>query len=132
MANVNKFLSLLNELKNNLEAKKTTGINKSGVSHANGLISDGKVVKSSSWNAPSASAENAYIKENGMAAFGKWFLGVDANADPETKEHWHYVYTSDFKNVDRAGLIAIRQRAGQQKETAIFEAAGKMLEKIDK
>ena len=125
-----KFISLAERLQ--MEMKKTTGINKAGVSHANSLISSGKVVKPSSWNAPSAEEENAYIKANSIEDYGKWFLGVDSNADPKTKEHWHYIFTSDFKNVDRAGLIAIRQRAGQQKETAIFEAAGKMLENIDK
>jgi len=41
------------------------------------------------------------------------------------------VFTSDFKNVDRAGLIAIRQRSAQQGLDAVFAAAGKMLEKID-
>ena len=125
-----KFIALAEELK--MQLKKTTGLNKSGVSHANSLVSEGNVKKPSSWNAPSSSEENAYIEKNGMAAFGKWHLGVDANADPKTKEHWHYIYTSDFKNVDRAGLIAIRQRAGQQKQTDVFEAAGKILDKIDK
>lgn len=130
MNHFDKFIALAEELK--MQLKKTTGLNKSGVSHANSLVSDGMVKKPSSWNAPSASEENAYIEKNGMAAFGKWHLGVDANADPKTKEHWHYIFTSDFKNVDRAGLIAIRQRAGQQKQTDVFEAAGKILDKIDK
>jgi hypothetical protein len=120
-----KFLQLIEEL------KKTTGINKSGNTFANAKVDSGKVVKSSSWNAPTSSEENAYIEKNGWEAFGKWHLGIDANANPETKEHWHYIYTSDFVNVDRAGLIAIRQRAGQQKETAVFEAAGKLIAKID-
>lgn len=120
-----KFLQLVEEL------KKTTGINKAGNTFANAKVDAGKVITPSSWNAPTASEENAYIEKNGMAAFGKWHLGIDANADPETKEHWHYLYTSDFVNVDRAGLIAIRQRAGQQKETAVFETAGKLIEKID-
>jgi hypothetical protein len=130
MNHFDKFIALAEQLK--MQLKKTTGMNKSGVSHANSLVSEGKIVKPSSWNAPSASEENAYIEKNGMAAFGKWHLGVDANADPKTKEHWHYIFTSDFKNVDRAGLIAIRQRAGQQKQTDVFEAAGKILDKIDK
>lgn len=125
MKHINKFLELVEEL------KATTGVNKSGVSHANSLVGEGKVVKPSSWNPPSASEENAYIEKNGMEAYGKWFLGIDANADPKTKQHWHYIYTSDFKNVDRAGLIAIRQRAGQQKQTDVFNAAGKLIEKID-
>lgn len=120
-----KFLQLAEEL------KKTTGINKAGNTFANAKVDDGKVKKSGSWDPPSANDENAYIEKNGMAAFGKWHLGIDANADPETKEHWHYIFTSDFVNVDRAGLIAIRQRAGQQKQTDVFEAAGKLIEKID-
>lgn len=129
MNNVQKFVDLANQLIN--EIKKTTGINRSGITQAASLVSQGKVINPSSWNPPSASEENAYIEKNGMSAYGKWFLGIDANADMETKEHWHYIYTSDFKNVDRAGLIAIRQRAGQQKQTDVFNAAGKLLEKID-
>jgi hypothetical protein len=125
MKHINKFLELVQEL------KKTTGLNKAGVSHANSLVSDGKVSKPSSWNPPSASEENAYIEKNGMAAYGKWFLGIDAQADPETKQHWHYIYTNNFVTVDRAGLIAIRQRAGQQGQTDVFNAAGKLIEKID-
>jgi hypothetical protein len=120
-----KFLQLVDEL------KKTTGINKAGNTFANAKVDAGKVITPSSWNAPTASEENAYIDKNGMAAFGKWHLGIDDNADAETKEHWHYLFTSDFVNVDRAGLIAIRQRAGQQKQADVFEAAGKLIAKID-
>jgi hypothetical protein len=127
--NVLRILSLLDEVK--MEIKATTGINRSGVTQANSLVDDGKVKKPSSWMPPTAVEENAYIEKNGMAAYGKWFLGIDAQADPETKQHWHYIYTSDFVNVDRAGLIAIRQRAGQQKQTDVFNAAGKILDKID-
>jgi len=124
-----RILSLLDEVK--MELKATTGINRTGVTHANSLADNGKVKKPSSWMPPSAAEENAYIEKNGMAAYGKWFLGIDTQADPETKQHWHYIYTSDFVNVDRAGLIAIRQRAGQQKQTDVFNAAGKILDKID-
>lgn len=129
MNQVQKFVDLAKELIN--EIKKTTGINRAGVAQATALVNDGKIKKPQGWTPPSAAEENAYIEENGMAAYGKWFLGIDANADPLTKEHWHYIYTSDFVNVDRAGLIATRQRAGQQNQTDIFNAAGKLLEKID-
>lgn len=129
MNNVQKFVDLANQLIS--EIKKTTGINRSGITQAASLVTQGKVIKPSSWTPPTAAEENAYIEENGMADYGKWFLGIDANADMETKEHWHYIYTSDFENVDRAGLIAIRQRAGQQNQTDVFNAAGKLLEKID-
>lgn len=124
-----KLLNSLEELKQ--EIKKTTGINRAGVQQAMRLVADGKVSKPSSWQHPSAEQENAYIAKEGMEAFGNWNLGVDSNVDPKNKGHWTYIYTSDFKTVNRAGLIAIRQRAGQNKETAIFEAAGKILEKLD-
>jgi hypothetical protein len=129
MNNVQKFVELAKQLIS--EIKKTTGINRSGITQAASLVSQGKVISSRSWNPPSAAEENAYIEENGMAAYGKWFLAIDANADMETKEHWHYIYTSDFVNVDRAGLIAIRQRSGQQGQTDVFNAAGKLIEKLD-
>jgi hypothetical protein len=129
MNNVQKFVELANQLIS--EIKKTTGLNRSGITQAASLVSQGKVINSKTWVRPSAAKENAYIEENGMAAYGKWFLAIDANADMETKEHWHYIYTSDFVNVDRAGLIAIRQRSGQQNQTDVFNAAGKLLEKLD-
>ena len=125
-------LKSLNDLSKHLEEiKATTGVNKMGVTHAAELVANGKISKPSSWNPPSANEENAYIKENGMAKYGMWFLGIDSNVSAEDKGHWHYIYTSDFKTVDRAALIAIRQRAGQQKQTDVFNAAGKLLEKID-
>jgi hypothetical protein len=127
--NFDTFLNSLEELKQ--EIKKTTGINKAGVTYAMGLIEDGKFKKPNSWSRPTPADENAFIEAEGMAAYGKWHLGIDSNVDPSLKGHWTYLFTSDFKTVDRAGLIAIRQRAGQNKETAIFEAAGKILEKID-
>jgi len=127
--NFDTLLNSLEELKQ--EIKKTTGINKAGVTYANSLVADGKFKKPTSWSHPTAADENAFIESDGMAAYGKWHLGVDDSVDPSLKGHWTYVFTSDFKTVDRAGLIAIRQRAGQNKETAIFEAAGKILDKID-
>jgi hypothetical protein len=124
-----KLLNSLEELKQ--EIKKTTGINRAGIQQAMRLTVDGEVSNPSSWNPPSAEKENLYIQKEGMEAYGNWHLGVDSNVDAKTKGHWTYIYTSDFKTVDRAALIAVRQRAGQQKETAIFEAAGKILEKLD-
>jgi hypothetical protein len=132
MKHIDMVLKSLNDLSKHLEEiKATTGVNKMGVTHAAELVANGKISKPSSWNPPSANEENAYIKENGMSKYGMWFLGVDSNVSAEDKGHWHYIYTSDFKTVDRAALIAIRQRSGQQKQTDVFNAAGKLLEKID-
>ena len=58
-------------------------------------------------------------------------LGVDPSEGNETKGHYGYIYTSDFKTVDRQALRAIRQRSAQRGLKSIFAAAGKMIVKID-
>jgi hypothetical protein len=125
------FDVLLKAVIADLEQKKTDKTNPSGIAHANSLIASGNVIQPSAWNHPTTQEENDYIDANGIEAYGKWHLGINSQADPKTKDHYHYVFTSDYKNVDRAGLIAIRQRSAQQGLDAIFIAAGKMLDKID-
>jgi hypothetical protein len=115
----------------NLLEKRVNKTNPKGISHANSLISSGDVTKPSSWERPSVEMENAYIEENGWEEFSKWFLGVDTAMDKETKGHYGYIYTSDFKTVDREGLRAIRQRSAQNGLNSVFAAAGKMIEAID-
>ena len=114
-----------------LNEKKTDKSNPEGIAHANSLIEEGKVIKPSTWNHPTTEEENAYIEANGLEEYAKWNLGIKSEADPKSKDHYHYIFTSDFKNVDRAGLVAIRQRSAQQGLDSVFAAAGKMLEKID-
>jgi len=124
------FDNLFNVL-TNVEQKKTDKTNPSGIAHANSLIANGDVIKPSAWNHPTTQEENDYIDANGIESYAKWHLGINSQADSNSKDHYHYVYTSDYKNVDRAGLIAIRQRSAQQGLDSIFIAAGKMLDKID-
>jgi len=113
------------------DQKAINKINPKGIAHANSLIASGDVKEPSTWEHPTAEMENAYLEANGIEEFSKWYLGVDTNASPDTKGHYGYAYTSDFKTVDRQGLRAIRQRAAQNGMTSIFAAAGKMIEKID-
>jgi len=75
--------------------------------------------------------ENAYLEENGYDKYCLWFLGVDPELSEDTKGHYGYIYTSDFKTVDRRGLSAIRQYAAQNNMNSIYAAAGKMIEAID-
>jgi hypothetical protein len=118
-------------VEDNLSEKRVNKNNPKGISHANSLISSGDVTKPSYWERPSVEMENAYIEENGWDEFSKWFLGVDTAMDKETKGHYGYIYTSDFKTVDREGLRAIRQRSAQNGLKGVFAAAGKMIEAID-
>lgn len=110
--------------------KRVNKTNPKGISHANSLIASGDVTESDSWERPSVEMENAYIDENGWDEFAKWFLGVDTSMDKETKGHYGYIYTSDFKTVDREGLRAIRQRSAQNGLNGVFAAAGRMIEAI--
>jgi uncharacterized coiled-coil protein SlyX len=110
-------------------------LNSKGKTHAAALIKRGAVSESRSWDGPSASAENNYLEEHSWAEFGAWFLGVDNEAEPETKGHYKYPFSDDFKTVSVNGLRAIRSRAGQTDEQEIFDAAGPLLdaakEKLD-
>jgi hypothetical protein len=115
----------------NLQVKKTDMVNHAAIGQANDLIESGNVITPTAWNHPTTDEENAYIDANGIEAYAMWNLGINSEADPKSKDHYHYIYTSDFKNVDRAGLIAIRQRSAQQGLDSIFVEAGKMLDAID-
>jgi hypothetical protein len=118
-------------VEDNLSEKRVNKTNQVGIAHANSLIASGDVKEPSSWEHPTADMENTYLEANGYDKLAQWYLGVDTSMDKETKGHYGYIYTSDFKTVDRQGLRAIRQRAAQNGMTSIFAAAGKMIEAID-
>jgi len=107
-------------------------LNNAGYAHARDLIDKGKIKESSSWEGPDAELENKIIEEKGWEEFSKWFLGKDTEANDETKAKWKYPYTDDFENVNRRGLVAIRVRSSQNGDKDIFEAAGKLIEEVDK
>ena len=105
-------------------------LNQAGYRHALSLIRQGKVNKKDAWSF-SADDGNALLGDPPKYdVYKKWFLGHDTDANPETKEAWKYPFGKNG-NVYRSGLIAIRQRAAQQGERDIFEAAGRLLELVD-
>ena len=105
-------------------------LNQKAVSHAHSLIGSGKVDKTSPWSI-SADDENAMLGPNSdWNAYGAWFLVKKPGENPETKQAYGYPYGKGGK-VYRSALEAIRQRAGQQHETDVFDAAGRLLEEID-
>ncbi len=108
-----------------------TGLSSKGEAAGNARIAAGDVDKTSDWSF-SAEDGNKLLGANGddWDTYGKWFLGVDPAVDAKTKAHYKYPFGKGSK-VYRSGLIAIRSRAAQQDETAIFNAAGRMIDKID-
>lgn len=109
-----------------------TKLNSKGSANASKLVNAGKIDKGDSWSAPSADAENKVINQEGWNFYASFFLGVNSEAKPETKERYSYPFSSDFKNISLSGLKAIRQRAGQQHIQSIFNKAGVLIDKIEK
>lgn len=107
-------------------------MNREAVRYADDLIEAGKIEDGGSWSGPSPDAENDLIESEGWDDFGRWYLGRQSDADPESKAHYRYPFSDDFVNISVKGLKAIRSRSAQNDEEDIFAAAGRMLEAIEK
>jgi hypothetical protein len=100
-------------------------LNKRAFEHAKRLIDERRFVfdDRDDWSEhrPSAAAENRFIEEHGFDDYGLWYLGVDDEANKETKGHYKFPY-GDFERVHRCGLLAAESRAGQRKHLDIERA----------
>lgn len=108
-----------------------TDLNLDGESHAHSLIAAGKVDKESSWSF-SANDGDKLLGAGGddWEAYSKFHLGLDRSAAEKTKARYKYPFGKAGK-VYRSGIIAAKQRAAQQNDSAIEKAAGMLLEMID-
>jgi phage I-like protein len=105
-------------------------LNQAGYRHAMSLIRQGKVNKAADWGI-SAEDENRILGDPpDWDEYSRWHLAVDTSANEETKERYKYPFGKGGQ-VYRSALIAIRQRAGQQKEGDVFAAAGRLIEALD-
>ncbi len=105
-------------------------LNPAAQANAKKMIEAGKVDKDTAWSI-SADEENEMLGTDHWTEYGKWFLAVDeTQPNQETKEYYHYPVGKGGK-VYRSALIAIRQRAGQNKLTDVFDAAGELIQLID-
>ena len=111
-------------------------LNEQGYAHARRLVAERSVVLDDrdewSKHRPSAQQENRYIDEHGFGEYGRWYLGVDDEANEDTKSHYKFPY-GDFEKVHRCGVLAAESRAGQRKyidiELAVAHLHG-MLEEL--
>ena len=106
-------------------------LNSKGYDNASSLIEDDKIDKNSDWSFSSEDG-NALLGEDGddWENYAKWFLLVNEDANEDTKDRYKFPFGKEGK-VYRSGLTAIRQRAGQFGYDDVFEAAGKLIDKID-
>jgi hypothetical protein len=101
-------------------------LNNQAFQHAQDLIRHEQVVldERDMWSEhqPSAQKENEYIEQHGFAEYGKWYLGIDPDQDPDKKARYKFPY-GDFERVHRCGVLSAEVRAGQRKYDDIESAA---------
>ena len=108
-----------------------TDLNESGRAYARSLIAAGKIDRTSDWSFSPADGD-ALLGASGTdyTAYAKAHLGLDKSAADKTKARWNYPFAKGGK-LYRSALIAIKQRAGAQGESAILGAATELLDKVD-
>lgn len=104
-------------------------VNAKGINYAEGLIRDGKINLESDWEF-TAEDGNKILGDNDWERYAKWFLAIDTDANEETKEHYKYPYGKNNK-VYRSGIIAAKQRASQQGQNNVRDAADELLQMIE-
>ena len=109
-------------------------LHESAFDHAKSLILGDRCVLDDrdAWSEhqPSAAQENAFIQEHGYQEYGRWHLGVDDAASPDTKAHYKFPY-GDFENVHRCGVLSAESRAGQRKYFDIERATAHLHGMLD-
>ena len=118
------------ELEEEMYAKSK--LNSKGYDNAASLVESDDVNKDSDWSFSSEDG-NALLGEDGddWENYAKWFLLENEDASEETKDRYKFPFGKGGK-IYRSALSAIRQRAGQFGYDDVFEAAGKLIEMIDK
>ena len=109
-----------------------TDLNLVGESYAHSLIAAGKVDRNAPWSF-SADDGNALLGRGGddWDSYSKAHLGLDRAASDKTKARYKYPVSKGGK-LYRSGVIAAKQRASQQNDSAVEKAASALLTEIDK
>ena len=115
----------------NVDYYAESKLNGNGYDNASSLIEGDKIDKTSDWSFSTEDA-NALLGEDGddWDNYSKWFLLINEDANEETKDRYKFPFGKDGK-IYRSALTAIRQRAGQFGYDDVFDAAGKLIERID-
>jgi hypothetical protein len=109
-------------------------LNKKGFEHAKDLVGKKKAVidDRDDWSEhqPAAEKENEFIDAHGISEFAKWHLGIDDEAEKDTKRRYKFPY-GDFERVHRCAVLSAESRAGQYKHFDIERAASHLHGMLD-
>jgi hypothetical protein len=108
-------------------------VNHEALEKAKQLIDEGNFRINTPWRdaQPTNTAEDRYIEKHGLQEFGQWYLAVDPDTQADTKAYYKFPF-GDFNAVHRTGLVAAKQRAAQNRETAVEAAADELLDLFDR
>lgn len=103
------------------------------IRRARRLIEGGQYVRTSDWSEarPSPADEDAFLAENSWEEYSAWHLGVDGDAQYDTKERCGFL-TGDFRQVHRSALVHAMLHAERDGHTAVKRAAEDLLRRGDR
>ncbi len=110
---------------------ETIQLNSIGYRNAKSLIESGKVDNTSPWSFTTEDKNKILGSNENWQNYSKWFLAIDTSKNANVKGHYGYPFGKDGK-VYRSALRAIRTRSGQYNQSNISNAAGKLLEMLNK
>jgi len=116
--------------KKNEEKTYADKVNPAGLKFAKSLLSSGKIDYKSSWSFDAGDG-NKMLGADGdnWDEYSKYHLGINSEAESDTKAYYSFPFGKDGK-LYASAIRAIRSRAAQSKDTAIFDAAAPMMELI--
>ncbi len=110
-------------------------LHKEGESHLKSLIDAGEYDVDADWSFSAEDGDKLLgDKGDDWVRYGSVHLGENTSEADMTKARWEYPaakVSGDSEKVFRSGLIAAKQRAAQQGETEIENAAGRLVDMID-
>ncbi len=111
-------------------------LNKQAEKYAEQLIAIGWIDSTDDWSFTSSNG-NIILRRGDWELYGKVHLGVNPDASTETREGfgWPICRLQDDRDhivVSKRALDAVRQRASQENEREVYDAAGLLLERIAK
>jgi len=107
----------------------TIKVNSTGLKNAKSLIGQGKIDNTSQWSFETADKNKILGPDENWNEFSKWHLAIDTQYEKDTRQYYRYPFGKNGK-VYRSALRAIRSRSGQQNQTNILNAAGKLFDQL--
>ncbi len=108
-------------------------VNQAALAYAQQLIDEGHYAINTVWNRnePTPNQENQFLDGHSWDEYAQWYLAVETDDQPDTKARYKFP-VGDFRNLHRSGVIAAKQRAGQQHYAEVEQAADELLDLFDR